>query len=249
MSDQILLTVDARDTLGKGVKRLRKDGIVPGVIHDHGKASVHIQGEYQAIHQAYVTAGKHHPVEITAGGKKYTTIVKSVTFDPIYNSITHVVFGAIKANEKVDAEVPVHPAYAEGNESSPAERAGLIVLAQAATVQVKALPKDLPDALTYDAEKLIAVGDQVTVADLQVPKGVELEIEPEHVIATVFEPSALAAANDDAGGAADASDVQTVESDTTPDTVEEGTGNGEEISPGGRKQKESKDEGRNPEKQ
>lgn len=249
MSDQILLTVDTRDTLGKGVKRLRKDGIVPGVIHDHGKASVPIQAEYQALHTVYVTAGKHHPVEVTAGGKKYTTIVKGVTFDPIYNSITHIVFGAVKANEKVDAAVPVHPRYAEGHEASPAERAGLIVLAQADTIAVRALPKDLPDQLTYDAEKLVNVGDQVTVADLQVPKGVELDVEPEHVLATVFEPSALAAANDDAGGAAEASDVQTVESDVTPDTVEENTGNGDEISPGGRKQKESKDEGRNPEKQ
>jgi large subunit ribosomal protein L25 len=188
-------------------------------------------------------------VEVTAGGKKYTTIVKGVTFDPIYNSITHIVFGAVKANEKVDAEVPVHPAYAEGHEATPAERSGLIVLSQADTIAVRALPKDLPDQLTYDAEKLVNVGDQVTVADLQVPKGVELDIEPEHVVATVFEPSALAAANDEAGGAAEASDAQAVESDVTPDTVEEDAGNGDEISPGGRKQKESKDEGRNPEKQ
>jgi large subunit ribosomal protein L25 len=247
MSDQITLAVDTRDTLGKGVKRLRKDGIVPGVIHDHGKASIHIQAEYQALYKVYTTAGKHHPVEVTAGGKKYTTIVKSVTFDPRYNAMMHIVFGAIKANEKVDAEVPVHPAYSEGNEATPAERAGLIVLAQAATVPVKALPKDLPDALTYDAEKLVAVGDQVTVADLTVPSGVELEVDPEHVIATVFEPSALAAANDDAGGTATAGEETEVEADHESN-AENGT-QADEIRPGGKEQKESKDEGRNPEKQ
>jgi len=247
MSDQITLAVDTRDTLGKGVKRLRKDGIVPGVIHDHGKASVHIQAEYQALYKAYVAAGKHHPVEITAGGKKYTTIVKHVTLDPKYNSLNHIVFGAISANEKVDAEIPVHPAYAEGNDASPAERAGLIVLSQTTTVAVKALSKDLPDALTYDAEKLVAVGDQVTVADLKVPSGVELDIEPEHVIATVFEPSALAAANDGAGGTAAAGDEAGVDADHESNT-ENGT-QADEIRPGGKEQKESKDEGRNPEKQ
>jgi len=247
MSDQILLTVETRDTLGKGVKQLRKDGIVPGVIHDHGKASIHIQAEYQALHHAYVTAGKHHPVEVTAGGKKYTTIVKSVTLDPRYNSLMHIVFGAIKANEKVDAEVPIHPRYPEGVEGSPAERAGLIVLTQTATVAVKALPKDLPDQLTYDAEKLVSVGDQVTVADLSVPTGVELEIEPEHVVATVFEPSALAAANAEAGGEAEAGDETEVDSDHDS-AAEEGT-QADEIRPGGKEQKESKDEGRNPEKQ
>ncbi len=247
MSNQIILTVEARDTVGKGVKRLRENGIVPGVIHDHGKPSVHVQAEYQALHKAYVAAGKHHPVELTAGGKKYTTIVKDVTFDPRKHSITHVVFGAVKANEKVEAEIPVHPAYAEGNDASPAERAGLIVLQQLTEVQVKAFPKDLPDVLTYDAEKLVAVGDQITVENLAVPNGVELEIEPHHVLATVFEPSALAAANDEAGGTATADDQASVESDNES-TAEEGTQK-DEIRPGGKEQKESKDQGREPEKQ
>jgi large subunit ribosomal protein L25 len=247
MSDQIALAVEPRETLGKGVKRLRTAGVVPAVIHDHGKPSVHVQAEYQALHKAYLAAGKHHPVELTAAGKKYTTIVKDVTFDPRYHSITHVVFGAVEANEKVEAEIPVHPAYAEGNEASPAERAGLIVLAQLDAVQVKALPHDLPDVLTYDAEKLVAVGDQITVADLTVPQGVEVETEPHHVLATVFEPSALAAANDDAGGAAQAGDDGDVASDHESTAIE-GT-QAPEIRPGGKEQKESKDEGRNPEKQ
>lgn len=247
MSDQITLTVDARETLGKGVKRLRRDGIVPGVIHDHGKPSVHVQAEYQALHKVFVSAGKHHPVEVKTGDKKFTTIIKSVTFDPRKNVLTHVVFGAIKANEKVETEVPVRATYAEGNEVSPAERAGLIVLEQLTNVEIKALPKDLPDALTYDAEKLVAVGDQLTVEDLVVPAGVEVITEPHHVIATVFEPSALAAANDEAGGDAEAGDEAAVDAETESG-AEEGTQE-DEIRPGGKEQKESKDEGRNPEKE
>jgi len=246
MADQITLSVETRETIGKGVKRLRASGIVPGVIHDHGRDSVHIQAEYQALYKAYQQAGRHHPVEVSAGGKKYTTIIKAVTFDPKYNALTHIVFGAIKANEKVDAEIPVHPRYDEGNDSSPAERAGLIVLAQATSVAVKALPKDLPDQLTYDAEKLVQIGDQVTVADLSIPSGVELETEPEHVLATVFEPSALAAANDDAGGDAAPEDAAVVDADNES-TAEEGT-QADEIRPGGKAEKEDKDQGRNPEK-
>ena len=245
MSDQITLELTERTAVGKSVKQLRKDGFVPGVIHDHGKASIHVQSDYQSVYQAFKLAGKHHPVEVTAGGKKYTTIIKTVTFDPKYNALTHIVFGAVRANEKVSAEVPVHPAYAEGNDATPAERAGLIVLEQLTSVNVKALSKDLPDELTYDAEKLVNVGDQITVADLTIPKGVELETEAEHVISTVFEPSALAAANDEAGG--DAEDVSAVESDNESGATE-GT-QADEIRPGGKEQKESKDQGQNPEKQ
>jgi large subunit ribosomal protein L25 len=247
MSDQLTLTVDNRDVLGKAVRRLRAQEIVPGVIHDHGKPSVHVQADYQTLYKVYATAGKHHTVELHVGGKKYTTLIKDVTFDPRYNSLMHVVFGAVKANEKVEAEIPVHATYDEGNDSSPAERAGLIVLAQTTSVNVKSLPKDLPDELLYDAEKLVQVGDQVTVADLQVPQGVEVEEAPEHVVATVFEPSALAAANDDAGGDAVAGDEDSVEADHQS-SAEEGT-QADEIRPGGKEQKESKDEGRNPEKQ
>jgi len=247
MSDQITLAVEERKTVGKGVKALRKTGVVPGVIHDHGNESVHVQADYNTLAKVYSAAGKHHPVEVTAGSKKFTTIIKDVAFDPKYHKVSHVVFGAIKANEKVEAEVPVHPEYAEGNESSPAERAGLIVLAQLTHVEVKALPKDLPDQLTYDAEKLVSVGDQVSVEDLKVPAGVEVETEPSHVLATVFEPSALQAANDEAGGDAEAGDETSVESDNES-TAEEGT-QADEIRPGGKEQKESKDQGHNPEKQ
>lgn len=203
MSDAITLLVEPRDTLGKGVKRLRKTGVVPAVIHDHGKDSIHIQAEYQALAKAFHQAGRHHPVELKVGDKKYTALIRSAAFDPRLGTITHVVFNAVSANQKVDAEIPVAPRYAEGNEASPAERAGLIVLTQLDTVEVKALPKDLPDQLLYDGEKLVAVGDQITVADLEVPAGVVVETEPNHSLATVFEPSALAAANDEAGGDAE----------------------------------------------
>jgi large subunit ribosomal protein L25 len=246
MSDQITLALENRATLGKGVKRLRKDGIVPAVIHDHGKDSIHVQADYQTLHKVYLSAGKHHPVELQTETTKFTALIKQVTFDPRYNTLTHVVFNAIKANEKVEAEIPVHAEYAEGNDASPAERAGLIVLAQLDAVEVKALPKNLPDQLTYDAEKLVEVGDQITVADLRAVEGVEIITEPEHVVATVFEPSALAAANDDAGGDAEVGDESSVDSEHESGTTE-GT-QADETRPGGKKEAEDSSQAQNPDK-
>jgi large subunit ribosomal protein L25 len=244
--DSVSLTLETRDVTGKAVKRLRKDGVVPAVIHDHGKESVVVQADYQAIHKAYLAAGRHHPINVSANGKKYTALIKSVTFDPRYNSLTHVVFNAVKANEKVEAEIPIRPKYDEGNESTPAERNSLIVLTNLESVKVKALPKDLPDALEYNAEKLVEVGDHVTVADLVIPDGVELEVDPEHAVATVYEPSALQAANDAAGGSADEVDASEVESEHES-TAEAGT-QADEIRPGGKEEKEDMSQGHNPEK-
>lgn len=245
MADAITISLQKREVLGKQVRRLRREGLVPAVIHDHGKDSVIVSGEYQAVFKAYQQAGKHHLVSVDADGKKYSAMIKSVSMDPKKNTLTHVVFNAVNANQKVDAEVPVHIKLAEGNDATPAERAGLIVLHNLETVEISAFPRDLPESLEFDGEKLVAVGDHATVADLIVPKGVEVKTEAEQQIASVFEPSALAAANDAAGGDAEA-DVADVASDHES-SAEEGTQK-EELRPGGKSEKEDKTQGHNPEK-
>jgi large subunit ribosomal protein L25 len=201
--DSISLTLTAREVTGKAVKHLRRDGQVPAVIHDHGKPSVIVQGDGVQLLKVWRQAGKHHPVQLKAGDQSFTALIKTAEFDPRKHLLTHVVFNAVDKHQKVEADIPIRPHYDEGNESSPAERNGLIVLAQLEVIQVKALADKLPDFLEYNAEKLVEIGDHVTLADLIVPEGVELETELEHTIATVYEPSALAAANDAAGGDAE----------------------------------------------
>ena len=145
--DTISVTLEPRKVLGKQVKQLRKDGTVPAVIHDHGKESVVVQGDFIQLTKVFKQAGKHHPIEIKAGDKSYVALIKSATFDPKKHTLTHVVFNAVDRNQKVEADVPVRPTYDEENESSPAERNGLIVLSQLETVQVKATPSNIPDVI------------------------------------------------------------------------------------------------------
>jgi len=201
--DNISIVLEPRTVTGKAVKHLRKDGTLPAVIHDHGKDSILVQGNYNELVKVWQQAGKHHPVDIKAGDKKYTALIKVADLDPKKNILTHLVFNAVDKNQAVEAEIPVHAKYAEGNDSSPAEKSGYIVLSQLDTVLVKSIPAKLPEFLEYDAEKLESIGDHATVADLVVPEGVEILTEPEHSVATVYEPSALAAANDAAGGDAE----------------------------------------------
>jgi len=235
-SDSINLTVDPRTVTGKAVKHLRKSGRIPAVIHDHGKESVLVEGDSLQMVKVWKQAGKHHPVELKAGDKSFTVLIKTAEFDPRKHQLTHLVFNAVDKNQKVDAEVPIRPRYDEGNEASPAERGGLIVLAQLEAVAVKAIPSKIPDFLEYNAEKLVEVGDHATVADLVIPEGVEVETDEHHSIATVFEPSALAAANEAAAG--DAEEVSDVESETE-EGAEEGTQAAENM-PGGKGQDEPK---------
>lgn len=225
--EEIALQLEHREVTGKAVRRLRSQGQVPAVIHDHGKDSVVVMAPYADMAKVYQRAGKHHPISLKTGSKNYTALIKTAEFDPKKHQLRHVVFGAVKAGEKVTAEIPVHIVYDEGNEVSPAERAGLVVLSQLDVVEVEALPKDLPEALQVSGEKLVEVGDQLTVADLKIPGNVTVKTDLGQSLATAFEPSALQAANDDAGGT---DEEETTEETENPEgeTVADDTKEGEE---------------------
>ncbi len=177
--------LEQRTTIRKGLNALRRGGMTPGVIHNHGNDSVHIVASTMELTKVYNAAGKHHPLELKVGSDKYLALIKDAQFNPVKRRLDHVVFQAINRNEKVEAEIPVH---LEGD--APAEKTGLMILHQLDHVEVEALPKNLPDQLIVDASKLAELHDAITVADLQVPEGVTVLTDAEHPIARVIETPA-----------------------------------------------------------
>jgi large subunit ribosomal protein L25 len=218
MPTQEVIEVDLeqREITGKAVKHLRKDGMIPAVIHDHGKASLVVMGSYVSLTKAYQRAGKHHPVELKVGKKSFTALIKTAEFDPRHHLLVHVVFNAVDANQKVEAEIPIR---IDGD--APAERAGLLIINQLDHVEVEALPKDLPDELVVDGTKLIELGDRLTVADLQVPTGVTILTEPEHPIATVEETKAQISEEAEEATEADATEDETAPAEADGEAPEE----------------------------
>lgn len=196
-----MLTVEERKVIGKKVKQLRKDGLVPGVMYGHDVAATSVSAPGVAATKVWRTAGKHHPVEVTLGGKKQLAMIKSADVDPVKHLLRHLSLQIIKQNEKVETEVPIKVV---GEGETAAEKAGLVVLQALEVAQIHALPANLPDFLEVPGDKLTEPGDHVTVGDIVSVKGVEIQNEPEIVVATVYEPSALAAQNDAAAGTADA---------------------------------------------
>ncbi len=220
MGDKITLKIDAREVQGKKVATLRAQGLTPGVVYGQGVDATPIQAESGEVRKVVAVAGKHTPVMLT-GAKKRIAMIKDVDYDPTrHGYIRHISFHAVNANEFVVAEVPIHLI---GEGESAAERAGLIVLQALDKVQVKALPMDLPEAIEISILGLTEVGDRVTLADAKLEKGVEFvehhdgrndeelnegEERPsvtDLVVANVYEPGALQAANEAAAGDAEAS--------------------------------------------
>lgn len=202
-TDTITVELQERAVLRKGLANLRAQGLVPAVVHNHGKASMHVTGDFMSLNKVYAQAGKHHPVELKLDGKTHLALIKDVDYEPTKHRLRHIVFQAIKQNEKTTAEIPVVLV----GEEIPAEKKSLLILQQLDTVEVEALPKNLPDQLTVDATVLGEVGDRLSVADIQVPSGVTILTEPDQQVVVVEMPkdqiaeadAAAAALAEDAG--------------------------------------------------
>jgi len=184
-SQNLLLSLEERTQVRKGLNKMRQTGVIPAVIHNPGKDSILVSGSYIDILKVYQQAGKHHPVDVKVGGSTYLTIIKDADFEPTKHLLRHVVFDIIKQTEKVETEVPI---VMIGD--APALKAGLLVIKQLDHVEVEAFPRDLPDEVSVSVESLTEIGDRITVSDIVVPTGVTILTELEHPIATVEETSA-----------------------------------------------------------
>lgn len=223
MGDKVTLSLSERELHGKKVAKLRKEGQVPAVVYGPGIEPVSVRVEERVLVKAYKKAGTHAPVHLTIGTKKKIAMIKDIDRDPVKGNIRHVSFHAVKATDPVVAEVPVRLV---GEGESEAEKSGLIVLQNIEKVEVKALPMDLPEAVEVSILGLKEAGDRVTLADAKLPDGVDFVEHDSHhgdddeeerssvtdqMVASVWEPAALAAANDAAAG--DATDESEVESE------------------------------------
>jgi large subunit ribosomal protein L25 len=186
MSDNIELVAEKRQITGKKVRSIRNEGYVPATIYENGKESINVKVPYVPMSKAYASAGLGQPVYLTVEKNKYLTMIKDVHIDPAKNTIMHVAFHAVNANDPVEAEVPVQ---IEGD--IPAEQQGNFIVRPNDTITVKAIPSNLPEFMVVDGSKLENPGDHITVADVHPVKDVEILSELELTLITVEEPRAV----------------------------------------------------------
>lgn len=246
MGDKINLTIDPRTVQGKKLLKIRREGLVPTIVYGHDVEPSQGQVAHNIIEKVVRDAGKHTPVHLTVDGKKRIAMIKDVDLVPLTGHILHVAFHAVKQNEPVIAQVPIHLI---GEGESDAEKAGLVVLQALDHIEVRALPLDLPEALEVSIADLKEAGEQITLGDVPLPKDVSLV---EHltgheedddapkltdlVVVSVYEPAALEAANDAIAG--DATIDTAVDADNGSDTDQDSQE--EETRPGGKGQDEPK---------
>ena len=235
MGDKITLKVEPREVHGKKVAKLREGGLVPAVVYGAGIEASSVQvNEGEAI-KVVKAAGRHTPIYLT-GSKKRIAMIKDIDMHPVKHTIRHISFHAVKADEPVDVAIPIRLI---GEGESVAERNGLVILQALEQIEIRALPMELPDALEISIVDLAEAGDRVSVGDIKLPEGVEIlerkdsrldeEDEEEQpsmmdlVIASVYEPAALEAANEAAAGDAESAEAGEVEAEQGSEATGEKT--------------------------
>jgi len=199
--NEFSLKLDTRTASGKKVAGLRREGQVPSVVYGGQDVPLSTQSAIVETTKVVQAAGKHSPVNLIIDGKKKLAIIKTIDLDPVRHSVRHIAFHTISQNDVITTEVPI---VLVGEGESIAEKAGLIVLQAIERIEVKAKPAALPESLELSIIDLKAAEDRLTVADLKLPEGVvfaDVDQDLDLVIANVYEPAALEAANEAAAGA------------------------------------------------
>lgn len=186
------LKLEKRELTGKKLKAVRAAGLVPSVIYG-GKEPILASSEYVPTQKVLEKAGYHSPIDLDIAGKKQMAIVKDIQIDPVSRQILNVEFQAISAKAAVTATTPVVIVNFEESEASKTYHFAMTQTIEG--VEVKAKPADLPKELTIDASQMNSVDDKLTIADIQLPTGVEFadkELSGEQVIASLYDPAAEA---------------------------------------------------------
>ena len=178
-----VLKVEKRETFGKHLKKLRREGLLPANIYGKNVPSVAVQLPLKDFVETYKTTGETGLIELHLGSETKPALIHSVQLDYVTNQPLHADFYQVNLKEKVTTMVPV---VLTGEPTAVKENLGTL-LHMVNEVEVEALPTDLPEKFEIDITHLAAVDDQVTVADLPKAAGVEVLTDPSNIVAKIAE--------------------------------------------------------------
>ncbi|HKD93671.1 MAG TPA: 50S ribosomal protein L25 [Gaiellaceae bacterium] len=182
------LVVTQRETRGSAEsRRLRKEGLIPGVLYGNGEP-VAICVEERELRRALTGAAGLHSildVEVDGKGQAHASILKEYQVHPVRGGITHVDLQEVRLDKPIQASVSVH---LHGGEDAPGVREGGVLSQPLREVTVEALPLEIPEHLELDVSGM-EIGGTLRISDLTAPDGTTLLDDPEMVVATVTAPT------------------------------------------------------------
>jgi len=180
------LNAEKRDVFGKKLKNFRKQGKLPAVLYGKGKKTFPIFIDSKEFKKILKEAGESTLVNIKnpETDSIENVLIQDVHFDPLKDEPIHADFYIVEMDKPITAKVNL---VFEG--VSPAEKdLGGILVKVRRDVDVEALPKNLPHELKVDISKLVNLGDQIVVKNIDLPAGVKILAGENEIIALIEAP-------------------------------------------------------------
>jgi large subunit ribosomal protein L25 len=181
--EQIELKTQKRKVLGKKVKNLRREGLVPAVLYGHETDSVPLQVEERELNRILAQAGGHRLIALKVGRsrKRQMALARDVQWDVITGKPLHVDFYAVVMTEKITTEVPL----VFVGEAPAVDEVGVILLQGLDEIEIECLPGDLIEAIEVDLSGLEEMDQAIYVKDLRLPPTIDLLTDTEELVAKV----------------------------------------------------------------
>lgn len=177
--EKVVLKATLRTVIGKQVSQLRRAGQLPGVVYGHNVEPTPISLEAHNAGLVIPHLTSSSIVNIDLDGKMIPALVREKQKNYIKNVYTHVDFQAVSLTEMIRADVSLHfhgtaPAIKEYNAA---------IVNNMETIEVEALPNDLPERIEVNLTVLVKIGDAIHVRDLVIPQGVTLLTDSDEIVA------------------------------------------------------------------
>jgi large subunit ribosomal protein L25 len=204
MQENFEINAVSRGDQGKGAsRRLRREGMVPGIIYGGGVdpemfATKHNELIQHLDHEAFYS----HILTVNMDGKAQKVVLKDLHRHPAKPFLLHVDFLRVSRDEKLRLTIPIHFV---NEQTCRGVKMGGQVSHNVTEIEVSCLPADLPEFLSVDMAEM-DVGDSVHVSELELPERVELtqSVDPETTVVSIYTPQAESAGSEeDAEGAAE----------------------------------------------
>lgn len=182
MAQKFTLKVEPRKISGKHVKKLRREGILPGNVYGPEFKSTMVQVPTLDFEKVFSEAGETSLVDLKLSDQTIPVLIHQVHTD-FRNHPLHADFYKVNLKEKVKAMIPLEFV---GEPKAVSEQIGLLEK-PVSEIEVEALPTELPEKIDVNVENLAAIDEQILVSDLQVPQGVEVLSDPSLVVAKIGE--------------------------------------------------------------
>src|SRR3972149_5171584 len=178
--EQIPLLAQKRTVLGRKVKNLRKDGLIPAHVFGHKVSTIHVQVKTSDFAKVFEKAGETGIVDLAIDSQKKPVLIRNVQTHPVTDEPLHVDFYQVNLAEKVKVDVPLEII----GESPAVEKKIGLLLTPVSEVEVEALPADLPEKIEVDVSKLENVGDEIKIKDLKVDRAKVAILADEELVVT-----------------------------------------------------------------